>query len=210
MFTDIIGKIRHKVRQRLVLLYIFDRLERIGIEITPYYITEEFHFDEPDLILKPKLEPLSASFLSSAEIEKMFVHLEAKDVGGGKKESVDEGCLCFVLEHNNQIAAVMWCNLRRCHSKLSPFLLKEDEAYLFGAYTFKAYRGKDLAPYIRYQLYEQLNQMGRTKFYSITKFFNTSALKFKKKLKAKPLKLGLFIRLFNKYQWNVILKEYPR
>ena len=88
------------------------------------------------------------------------------------------------------------------------FPLKDDEAYLCSAVTFRAYRGKNMAPFLRYELYKHLNQIGRTNFYSITEFFNTSAQKFKEKLGAKPIKLGLYVGLFNRWQWSITLKKY--
>ena len=104
----------------------------------------------------------------------------------------------------------MWCNLRKCDDESLSFPLKDDEAYLFDARTFKVYRGKNLAPYLRYQLYKCLEQLGRTKFFSITLALDTSALNFKKKLKAKPLNLYLYVNLFQRFTWNIPLRSYAR
>ena len=210
MLTDIIGKIRHKVRQRLVLLSMFNRLGVIGIKIRPYYLTEEFPLDETDLSLNPKLEPMVAGFLSSSEIKEICAHPETAELKEETEKILEDGCLCFGLKYNNEIVAYTWCDLCKCHDRMLLFLLKEDEVYLFKAYTYEAYRGKNLAPFLRLQLYKHLNEMGRTKFYSVTDFFNTPAVKFKKKLGAKPLKLFLRIGLFNKYHWNITLKEYQK
>ena len=102
----------------------------------------------------------------------------------------------------------MWADVRRFRSKLVSCPLMEDEAYLFGAATFPAYRGKDLAPYLRYKLYEHLYRMGRTKVYSITLALNYPAMRFNEKLQAKPLRLGLYICLFRKCRFDITLREY--
>lgn len=195
MLKDIIKKIKYRVRNRLILSLIFERLAAIGLNIRPYYLTQEFLFDENDLNLKPKLAPLVADFLSSSEIKNIYDHPESKQSMRDNKKLFEEGCLCFALKYHDEIMTYMWCNLHRCHEYYT-FPLKEDETYLCGTFTFKAYRGKNLAPFLRYQLYKQLSQMGRTKIYSLTNVFNTPAIKFKKKLKAKPLKIR-FIRVFN-------------
>ena len=204
MLKDTIEKIKSRVRQRFILLYLFERLAVIGIRIEPFYITQEFPLDQMDRDLKPKLKPIVAGFLSFSEIEEIYAHPESKWLNIEKRKNLEDGCLCFGLKYNNEIVAYTWCNLRKCH-EVYPFPLKEDEVYLTGAFTFKAYRGMDLAPFIRKQLSNQLWEMGRTKFYSLTNVFNTPAIKFKKKIKAKPLKIILCIKLFNKYDWKFML-----
>ena len=201
MLKDIIKKIKYRVRNRLILLLIFERLAAIGFNIRLYYLTQEFLFDEIDLNLKPELAPLEADFLSSSEIKNIYDHPENKLSMRDNKNFIEERCLCFALKYNGEILTYLWCNLDRCHG-LYPFPLKEDEAYLSGAFTFRAYRGKNLAPFLRYQVYKHLNQTGKTRIYSLTDVFNTPAIKFKNKLKAKPLKIIINIMFFNKYNWN--------
>jgi RimJ/RimL family protein N-acetyltransferase len=201
MLKDTMKKIKYRVRNRLVLSLIFERLAAIGLIIRPYYLTQEFLFDEIGLNLKPELAPLEADFLSSSEIKQIYDHPESKWWRRDNKKVFEEGRRCFALKYNEEIMTYLWCNLIKCH-ELNPFPLKEDEAYLSGAFTFRAYRGKNLAPFLRYQLYKHLNQIGRTKIYSLTDVFNTPAIKFKKKLKAKPLKIIINIMFFNKYNWN--------
>ena len=73
---------------------------------------------------------------------------------------------------------------------------------------WKPYRGKNLAPYLRYKSYEMLKEMGRDKLYSISEYFNSPAVKFKQKLNAKKLKIILFINLFNKFSRCFTVKTY--
>jgi hypothetical protein len=127
----------------------------------------------------------------------------------GEIESwLKSGCLCFALKFNNEYAAFMWCNLHQCNSDLSPFPLNPGEAYLFRARTMDAYRGKNLAPFLRYELYKHLTEKGCSVFYSITECFNTPAANFKKKLKAQNIKLCFYIGLFRRRLLNITLKEY--
>ena len=207
MLKDTIKKIRYRVRNRLVLSLIFEKLSTIGINIRLSYLTQECLFDEIDQNLKPELEPLTAAFLSFSETKIIYDHPESKlAMIDNKKKYIEDGYRCFALKYNDEIMTYMWCNLMKCHG-VYPFPLKEDEAYLSGAYTFRAYRGKNLAPFLRYQLYQHLNKLGRTKFYSFTEVFNTPAIKFKNKIKAKPLKIILSIKLFDKYGWTFMTRS---
>ncbi|MFC1958331.1 hypothetical protein ACFLV6_00190 [Chloroflexota bacterium] len=200
--------IRVRVRERIALLSLSHLLEKIGIQITPYYITQEFLSDEMELSLEPKIKPVLSGFLSISEIEKMYSHPEIKSLAREIGNWRDDNCLCFALRHNEEIVAYMWCNLSRGNINFSPFILNDDEAYLFRARTLSAYRGKNLTPFLRYLLYKSLIDMKRTKFYSITEYLNTPARNFKKKLNAKHIKLCLYFGLFNKRLWNVTLKKY--
>lgn len=203
----LLGVIRERVKHRLVLHTILRVLGSRGIEIVPYYLTQESLEQGIVPTLDPEMGPVTAWVLSPAEIEDLFTHPEA-NMMGDKERLLTERCFCFGLKLKGEIAACMWCNVHRCHSGLTSFPLKENEAYLCSAVTFKAYRGRNLAPFLRYELHRHLKEMGRTKLYSITESFNTPALKFKEKLGAKQLKLGLSIRLFNRWQWNMTLRRY--
>lgn len=203
----IIDQLKDKRRHHLLLQTVSRVLGCRGIEIVPYYITRETLKPEIAPSVDPDLGVVATSLLSPAEIEEVYTHPEAK-LMGDKATLLDEHCLCLGLRIKGEIAACMWCNLHRCHSRIVAFPLKEDEAYLCSAVTLKAYRGKNLAPLLRYELYRYLNHIGRTNFYSITEYFNTPAQKFKEKLGARHLRLGLHIRLFNRCDWNITLKRY--
>lgn len=204
---SLLGLIRERVRHGLVLHTISRVLGCRGIEIIPYYLTQESLAQGTAPSVDQELGPVAARLLSPAEIEEAFTHPESK-LMGDRETLLDEHCLCFGLKLKGEIAACMWCNLHRCHSQLNTFLLKEDEAYLCSAVTFRAYRGRNLAPFLRHELHRYLEQTGRTKLYSITEYFNTPARRFKDKLGAKQVKLGLHIKLFNRCRWNVTLRRY--
>jgi hypothetical protein len=205
-----INKVKEKLRQGLFLMYIFDRLADIGLEIIPYYLVQEGLFDKEKVNSKPELSTGIPCFLEPSDMKAISAQTEVKYSEEIFLNRMENGSRCFGMKHNNDIVAYLWCNLRECHSKLLPFQLKNDEAYLFDARTFEPYRGKTLGPYLRYKLYKRLIQMGRTKFFSITLLFNTPAIKFKKKLKAKPVRFYLYIELFRKYHWNILLKNYEK
>jgi GNAT superfamily N-acetyltransferase len=111
------------------------------------------------------------------------------------------GNQCISTRYKEQLAAFMWIDLRESNCKWYRFPLKGDEAYLFDMFTLKAFRGKGIAPYLRYKSYEILKQMGRTRCYSYTDSFNQAAIKFKKKLNAKTLKTGIYFAVSKNYRW---------
>jgi hypothetical protein len=88
------------------------------------------------------------------------------------------------------------------------FELKPTESYLNSIYTFEAYRGKNLAPYLRYHSYKLLEEKGITTYLSVSEYFNKSTIRFKKKLNSKPAKLYLSLVLFKRWTMNFTMKDY--
>jgi hypothetical protein len=178
------------------------------IDVHPFYIVQEGLSEEDGVNVNPKLDPCNVLFLKPSEIKVISASPEVPQTEDVFLKRLSDGCLCIGIKHYDDIAAYMWCNLKECDSKLIRFNLSEDNAYLMDARTFSSYRGKNLAPYLRVQLYKHLRQMGRTKFISITSYLNTSAIRFKKKLNAKPYKFYVRIKFFMKFECVIPLKSY--
>ena len=210
--ANIFKAMRDRIRYHLVLQSIADMFEWVGIAVVPYYTFEESFADKlsQNLNLETKLAPISAGFLSYPEIEEICHSPEGKELEMDREKLLGDDCRCFALKHDDEVVSYMLCNFRQCDSRLVSYPLKEGEVYLTDAYTFTAHRGKNLAAILEYELYKQLNAMGQKKYHSINVLYNTPGLRFKEKLQAKPVTLCLFIRLFNKLQWNITLRSYPK
>ena len=181
-----------------------------GVEVVPYYFYKEGLHDDQKLDLKPKLDHFSVEFLDASEVKTIAAHPEVDESEEELMKRLANGCLCLGVKSEGSVTAYTWCNLKECsYEERLSIPLKNDEAYLFDARTFKKYRGKALAPYLRYQLYLKLIEMGRSKFFSVTSTLNTSALRFKEKLNARILKLYLYIGLFRRFRLNILLRKYP-
>jgi hypothetical protein len=192
----------------MILLSISHFLERIGLKIVLYCITGEYPPASTVAKLPPEMTAVACDFLSPSEIEGLYNEPELKSLRGEISQWRDDDCFCLGVKLDEKIVAYVWCNLSRCNSDMAPFPLQKDEAFIFRARTLNAYRGKNLAPFLRYELYKRLSAMGRTKYYSISECFNAPGANLLKKLNAKPLKLRLYCGLFRKIKWNINLKNY--
>jgi hypothetical protein len=181
---------------------------RKGIVIYPYYLVQEVadEIDLPDF--RGDIDEYTFDFMSPADLET----IEEIEEFRGKKalfhERLNEGHKCLCAKHQGQIVAHSWLDLKQCRFLEPLFALNEREAYLYDMYTLKSYRGKNLAPYLRFKSYEVLKELGRDTFYSISESLNAPAVKFKKKLNAKFLGLYLWIDLFKKWKRTIRIKEY--
>jgi hypothetical protein len=205
---SLLRKILIKIRYGLTLQGIRYLLTKIGVELSPFFLYQEgINFTEmpetkgikpeySDEFLKPEdMKEIGAINYYGYSEEKLLKLLEAGDK-------------CLGIKHNGEIAAFMWIRFTEINYKSTVISLQGDEAYLWFMYTRESYRGKNLAPYLRYKSYKMLKEMGRVKLYSISDYFNSPAVAFKKKLNAKKLKLILFVKFFNKFQRSFTLKSY--
>ena len=201
---ELLGKVWKKLRYGTVLYYLSTKLYPLGIRIEPYWLELESLQDQydPAISLRPGLHDLTAEFLDEADIEIVRSNPE-HDIDTGDFRLADRlkpSCLCFGVKHKGEIAAITWCHLEELRIYALRYALQENEAYLFDAYTYKKYRGMNLMPYTRYELYKRLTAKGRTRYYSATLAFNTPSLRFKAKLGARHLRLYLWIALLNRFE----------
>jgi len=176
--------------------------------VIPYYLMKEYLLDEDELDIQPRLGPLDVELLGVSDIETLMDDPEILEEKEELLQRFQDGCLCLGLKHEGKVAAFCWCDPECFQFKKIKYKLKENEAYLFDIRTFQAYRGKNLAPFLRYQLYKHLTQKGLTDFYSLTMMLNTSSGRFKRKLGAKTYKLCVYVCFFNKFYMNIPIKTY--
>ena len=74
----------------------------------------------------------------------------------------------------------------------------------FGSRTLVAHN----LPFDRGVLIWELQRIGKTNFYSFSEAFNPAAVRFKEKLGAKVVWLGLHVEIFRRYNWHWKLREY--
>jgi hypothetical protein len=216
-----LARIGRKFKYGLTVKYLLDRLTSLGIEINPYYLVVEGLFlDEPPFN-ETDYAMFEVAFLDEADMTAMAAipgragnaeELRARLLAGQRCLGVrpryeaasatgDHG-LATGEKSNGILAAFTWFSLDRCSFKPLPFELACDEAYLFDAYTQKEYRGRALLPYARYRCYQALVQLGRTRCYSISEYFNKPSLQFKRKLGARVAGLYLFVEIGRRWRWN--------
>ena len=203
-------KIRQKIRHGLVFQVLLDNLASIGLEFMPFYIFRE----GLSAVSAPNPVRDSAEyewgFLGMAEADALTSMTDRNFSREEMEKRLTDGMICYGVKCQGEVAAFTWANLKECHARYHPFPLKSNEAYLFDAYTMKPFRGRNLAPVLRYRLCEVLASGGRDAFYSYSIATNTSAIRFKQKLGAYPVKLCLFVELFRRWHWLWILREYSK
>lgn len=195
------------LKNGLFLFGVRNQLARFGFDINPFYWVQEGASDcEPPQIKGDSLD-YELVHLDIEAIKALRKKIIGNDQIAGILDFHDQ-LKCIGLKYKGEIAAFMLIELKDTNFYQKTFQIGENEGYLFHMYTFESHRGKNLAPYLRYQSYLMLKDMGRDKIYSITQYFNKSSKKFKKKLKARNLRLYLYIILFKKYHYHFLLKTF--
>ncbi len=196
-----------KIQENKTLLRIYRTVSSV-IQLFPYYIMEEVYIDQitnhcsgkrrfRDQCIDARRYGISLEIMKKRMIE--------------KTEEYDQwwitGCICLAFRYKGEIAAYSWADLNYLKYKGRTVALKPNEAYLYNARTYKAFRGKNLAPYVRNELYKLLKQKGIDRFLSVTLLSNTASMKFKQKLGAKPIELFLYVGLFRKHHMHFRLRN---
>lgn len=199
--------IKSKISNGLIIHTLLNQFSKIGISITPYYWVQEGLFVNEIPEPEGDLEDYSLITLDSNDIKSIIHNVRGVTLEEFLKR-LEEAQICFGMKYKDEISSIMWANIKNCHHRPGGSNLEKDEAYMYGMYTFDAFRGRNIAPYLRYKCYEALRGMGRDKLYSITEYFNKSAVRYKQKLNAQNLDLGLIVDLFSKFRRRFHLKSY--
>ena len=205
---DALVKVRRKIKQGLMLRYALDRISDCGLRIDLFQFVEEGITDGSMAPILFSQKEYLVRLLEPEEIDEVTGHPEVSLTRNYLLAKLKDGSHCLGLFIEGSVAAYSWYNSKECTFEAFRFPLKEKEAYLFSAHTFKAYRGMNLAPFLRYRLYKHLYEKGFVRLYSVTDRFNSPAIRFKRKLNARPLKLFFCVEVFKKYRWITVLKEY--
>lgn len=201
--------IHNAFKHGLVTMKLLHQLRKLGLTIELFYV----HVGR-------------ASDLQGYEqrLERGFEDYETGFVGRGGMQEIasceswlseamlvdrlERGLTCFAVKHQGRIAAYIWCAFDVIDDPVYQATLKENEAHLFNLYTRPEYRGKGLAPLMRYQCYKALKARGVDVFYSLCDYFNAPSVRYKKKMNARIQKLGLFFAIGKRYSRSWVLKEY--
>jgi hypothetical protein len=203
-----LDRVLNKLRYSSFLRIVLDGIAKFGISIFPYYIVLEGLTNRDMPHLETGFDEYELCFLGPQDMKTISFIPGRNFTEESLLQKLQNGQKCFGVKYRGELAAFTWCNFDWCSFKWYKFPLKDNEAYLFDAYTLMHFRGKGLAPYIRYQCYKELAKSGRHKLYSISACVNTPSIKFKKKLNAKFPELRLSIELFKKWSFDLHLKKY--
>jgi hypothetical protein len=193
------------IEENPILLKMY-RVVSSWVQLLPYYIMEEYHVDNIMLDFPLGRENTEFAFLTPVDMAYIGNHKESSSTAEDYLQLLEGGCLCLAIKYRGEIAAYSWCNLTFLTYKGRSVALRRNEAYLFDARTYKAFRGKNLAPYVRHELCNVLKQRGIERLLSISLWSDSSSMKFKKKLGAKPIELFLYFGLFKKFHLHLRLR----
>ncbi len=187
------------------------KLSALGIKLSPYYVYQEGIFGQTPKVFADQFKAYETCFLGVQDMNELHCIDGRQNSEKMLSDRLKKGNKCFALKRDDNIVGFTWCDFDMfTYPPTREFRLKNNESYLFDAYILKAYRGHQLAPFMRYRCYQELQKLGRNVLYSYSDYFNTPANRFKVKIDARLLRLCLYIQLFEKTNWNLTLKNYSR
>lgn len=133
-------------------------LTRIGVQIAPYYWIKE---GEHPIALPPLWEEsgFSFGFVDAADLERISCqHPEAFPVEhiACLSAKLQTGSRCFGARYRDQTVALMSIDLHKAEFLGNSIPLAPSEAYLGDMFTLNEFRGRNIAPHLRYRAYAAL------------------------------------------------------
>ncbi|MFI0431255.1 hypothetical protein [Mariniflexile sp. HMF6888] len=183
-----------------------NNLAKIGFDFMPYFWEIGSIDIEP-----PRIRDDESKYQLSIFGEEEITFIKNNVIGISHKDLMNDlknGDTCLGLKNEGKISVYSFIKHQTFSFRGRKFEIKPSEGYVHNTYTFEAFRGRNLAPYLRYQIYEHLKAKGIDKYYSISEYFNKPTFKYKKKLNVKPQKLYLSVILFKRWVFNFTLKSY--
>jgi GNAT superfamily N-acetyltransferase len=197
-----------KARYNHPLRLVVDGLWKMGVQVRPFCVFQEGLSDASIHELETGLEGHEIGFLGVQDM-KAISEIPLRNISLEQLlQRLKEGKKCLGMKCRGELIAFVWCDFDECNFEGFRFDLSEDEVYLFDMYTLAPYRGRGIAPYLRYQCYRELDILGKRKLFSISDYFNTPSIKFKLKLNARIIELALFVDLFGKRRLTRSIKKY--
>lgn len=199
--------LRDKTRHGLIIYGLSNRLARIGIEIVPFYWEKEYVKTCKSPQIKGNPNDYVVKKLNPDDLKIIF-SLDSNFSLHEKQKLLNNGQICIGLIHSDKIVAYSFIELSGLNFRSLNLKFSSNESYLGGMQTMKEYRGKNLATFLRFHIYQFLIDREIDTIYSISDYFNKPAIKFKSKLNSKHEKLYLYINLFNRFEKVLTLKAF--
>ena len=201
-------KIKQALKFGLITNYIHSLFLRpLGIWVFFYYVYLEDVNNSGKLDESKDLREFSFGFLGAEDMHQVSELIGIQEENLAHRLNI--GKKCYGARHNGKVAAIMWIDLDESTPLLAEnYKLGNDEAYLYGASTSSSYRGKNIAPVLRYKVYSELKAAGRNKVYSYSELSNTPALRFKQKIGATIIQKRLDVELFKYFHRNFLIRRF--
>jgi Acetyltransferase (GNAT) family len=201
--------LKHKIIYDGILRKMSKILGRIGLAMRLYYIFKEGLIDGESKDFGPEYLDYEITFLTSEDMQSLDRIEGRYQTALLMQNRIINGHKCLGIKINGKVIGFTWCQFGMfAFPPLKGFTLLENEAYLDDMYILNAYRGSNLAPFLRYRCYQELAKIGRTVLYSVSLIPNDPAIRFKIKLDARIVSLGLYIRIGKDFHWCRTLKKY--
>lgn len=184
-----------------------NNVARLGLDAMPYYWSKTTMQSVKAAAIKTNDLDLKLSVFGASEIN----FIKSSIIGIEDKDFLDylkNGETCLGLKQQNEIVAFLFIRKHSFYFRKRYFNIGENDSYLHSMYVFEKYRGKNIASYLRYQSFKLLEKENITNFYSISEYFNKSAIKYQRKSNSEPIKLYLSLIIFKKRNLNFTLKSF--
>jgi len=118
------------------------------------------------------------------------------------------GDRCLAMFQGEELVCCCWATRTKANLIFESIDLREDEAYIYAAYTVETFRGKGYMPVLRRELCVLLAKNGARQMFSIVDVLNRPAMQVYEKVAATKVQLGVGFALFTLLSGRFTLRNY--
>lgn len=206
-----LGRTWQNVRTKGTWPVVRTLLARAGLRVTPYYWMREMLPIDLPAHLSVLPEGFTFREIGEEQIAGLNKLGSAEDGRDGERlmrHATDHGYRCLGIMRGDEVVAFTSFATDVSHSLTHQAVMGPNEVYLFNMYVVPEMRGQNLAAILRQKNYELLRAMGRDTCYSITIRENRASLRFKEKLGAKKVLLGVCVQWKGKVVARWVVRRY--
>ena len=189
--------LRHRYDYDSIPQFVLNGMGFLGLEIHPFFVFLE---GINSVAVRPSLRPLEeleVGFVGAEAMSTIVALPDRKFPESTLLGRLAQGHHCLSAQRGGELVAFTWCS-PNTWSHWGRLALLPNEAYLYDAYTALAFRGRGIAPALRYRLYEELSSKGKVRLYSVSERLNRPALQFKRRLGATIIDRGVHVILLKR------------
>lgn len=199
--------LKYRIGYESLPMFLLDVLGKLGVYIQPFVVIQEGLKAGMDEEFADRFTNFQFRYLDKEDMTRIASLVERRVSLEQLISHLDQGRRCLACLEGDDLVAFSWFNLDTGPHPAYRYRIGEDEAYLFDAFTLPNYRGRGIAPYVRYRLYLELEKLGYTRLYSVSETYNKPAIRLKMKLRAKIVQRGVRVYLFKRWGRSFLFKK---
>ncbi len=202
-----LSHLRTKLLYNSPLRLVTDGLRRVGIVVFPYFVMREQAVNIPDQVIPANCVIRE---LDNSDVDLLRATRVAYLTDEWITNRFALGDRCLAMLDGDELVCCCWASRAKANLIFESIPLRDDEAYIYAAFTFDGFRGRGYMPLLRSRLCTLLAEEGAQHMFSIVDVLNRPAIRVYQKMAATRVQLGVGLALFTLVSGRFTLRNFEQ